>query len=115
MAPNQPGTVYRLASLYESLSDSSRARSLYRDFLQLVAQSNRADAFFMRQKARALYRTGSDNQALAVLETARARYPFDFEIINDYAEVLIYQKRYEQALALLDQMEAMKQKVDTGG
>lgn len=115
ITPNKPHIIYRMASVYETLSDTLQAKPLYRKYLNLVKNNNQNDIIFLRQQAHAFYRTGNDKEALIVLDKARQRFPNDLELINDYAEVLIFQKRYEQALTLLNQIEAVKQKARSGG
>jgi len=114
ITPNRPETIYRLASVYETLSDTLQAKSHYRKYLTHIENTDTNDVTFLRQKAHALYRTNNDTQALVVLDKARQKFPNNLELVNDYAEVLIFQKRYEQALTLLNQIEAMKQKAGTG-
>ena len=103
-APRDPETIYRLALTHEVLSDSSRMVSYFQRFLDLVHRSGRTDVFFLRQKARARYRTGSAQQALELLEQARRRYPDDLDTINDYAEILIALRQYDRALEALEEV-----------
>ena len=102
--PERPETAYRIGSVHESLADTARAAEFYRRFLELAPRSDRTDVYFWRQRAHALYRTGSTPEALDLLDDARERHPADLELVNDTAEILIHLKRYDQAMSLLSQL-----------
>jgi len=103
--PERPETAYRMAEIHDALGDTARAVPFYRRFLERAPGSSRADSYFLRQRAHALFRTGSVQQAMSLLSEGQTQYPEDLQIVNDYAEILIHQKRYDQAMALLNRLE----------
>ena len=97
--------VYRIAQIYDLQSNEEMAVIRYRDFLRLTRDSENSDAYFTRQRAKALFRTGEISRAYKLLEKAIEQFPNEVEIANDYAELLITQKEYDKALEVLNRIE----------
>jgi len=102
--PDDPEIVYRQGLLYEALGDSVRMVDHFQRLLEMIAEVRRTDLYFFRQKAHVLYRTGSISEAQAFLEQAQQRYPDSYDTLNDYAEILIAQGQYREALEILDKV-----------
>ena len=55
-----------------------------------------------RAQARILYRTGKPDEAESLYLSLISSYPQDLDLKNDYAEMLIEQKRYDEATKLFE-------------
>lgn len=102
LLPGRAETAYRRGVVLETAQDSVGAVRAFERFLTLSETQRREDAYFVRQRAHAIYRTGSPDRALSVLREARSRFPDDIDVVNDAAAILIDLKRYAEAMALLD-------------
>jgi tetratricopeptide (TPR) repeat protein len=100
--------VYRTARIYDLLSNPEEAAGHYRRFLELVRDREARDSYFIRQKAWALSRTGEEDGALELLRQGREMFADDVEMVNDYAEMLIERKQYDEAMRELDRIKQGK-------
>ena len=105
--PGDIETLYRLGLVYEALDDTTRMIDYYQRMLGRIRDLQRDDLLFMRQKAHALFRTGSPSPARQLLDQARQQYPKALELANDYAEILIAQRQYGRALEVLSEVPGL--------
>lgn len=105
LSPGKAETAYRRGAIHEAAQDTALYTRHYGRFLERTEGSVADNAYFLRQRAHALYRTGDPDRALEVLVSSGRAYPEEVEIVNDTAAILIDLKRYDEALSLLKTLE----------
>ncbi len=91
---------FQLGDLYW-VGAQETARDHYRESLRRLATWPELGAYELTVKARALHRLGEAPAAEEIYKSLLARNPLDRDVRNDYAELLIDLKRYDEALELL--------------
>lgn len=101
--PADGDVAYRLGLMHEALGDTTAMVRAYRHALAALPDTA-GSAYGARRRAHALAMTGSRADALTLLDEARRRFPGDYGLVNDGANLLLAAGRHEEALLWLAQV-----------
>lgn len=104
LRPRDEDVAYRAGLAHAAAGDSLAATPHFRRVVALTERRRPATAYAVQRRAHALWRTGRVEEALPLLAAARHAYADDGSLATDYAELLIAEGSYDEALSALEEI-----------